>query len=272
MTDQQNRDAQNSDFDIFKPSASSSSSDTEVEDKQINTESRKGFQAKGWHFGVITAIAAATWIFLPGSSAPAKNTHVLEPALAMRNDPAKGVGLDQKDTSLQPKEVSSEQPVPGPMDGGPKPSVSSVESGEKHDEMAGRIAILEEQLQKSNHELNETQLLVEHLKQSSHDKPEIANCLKSNTHKEVVKVSKPKAAVHKTVASKPKHEVQVGQVAHKATSSSQFSLNTVYRDQAWIQNAERTYVVQPGDVVEGLKIVSIDPLSRKVVTNHGVIR
>jgi len=55
-------------------------------------------------------------------------------------------------------------------------------------------------------------------------------------------------------------------------ASARFSLNTVYAGQAWIQDAERTYVVQAGDTVKGITIVSIDARERRVVTSQGVIR
>ncbi len=68
-------------------------------------------------------------------------------------------------------------------------------------------------------------------------------------------------------------------VQHKSTpaelagpASAQFTINTVYAGQAWIQDNERTYVVQPGDKVKGIRIVSIDVPGRRILTSHGVIR
>ncbi|MET3132767.1 hypothetical protein AAKU55_003047 [Oxalobacteraceae bacterium GrIS 1.11] len=55
-------------------------------------------------------------------------------------------------------------------------------------------------------------------------------------------------------------------------ASARFSLNTVYAGQAWIQDDERTYVVQAGDKVKGVDIVSIDARQRRVLTSQGVIR
>ncbi len=51
-----------------------------------------------------------------------------------------------------------------------------------------------------------------------------------------------------------------------------FSLNTIYRGQAWIQTDERTYVVQPGDVIDGIRIERVEPITRRVITSRGVIR
>lgn len=58
----------------------------------------------------------------------------------------------------------------------------------------------------------------------------------------------------------------------KTAKSAEFTLNTIYRGQAWIQNAERTYVVQAGDMISGLQIVRVEPTARQVVTSLGVIR
>lgn len=55
-------------------------------------------------------------------------------------------------------------------------------------------------------------------------------------------------------------------------ATTKFSLNTVYTGQAWIQDDERTYVVQAGDTLKGIAIVSIDARERRVMTSQGVIR
>lgn len=65
---------------------------------------------------------------------------------------------------------------------------------------------------------------------------------------------------------------------HRSTSetigsaSLRFSINTVYAGQAWIQDDERTYVVQAGDKVDGIEIINIDARGRRVFTSRGVIR
>ncbi|KPX91111.1 hypothetical protein [Pseudomonas meliae] len=56
------------------------------------------------------------------------------------------------------------------------------------------------------------------------------------------------------------------------SSVAGYSLNTVYADQAWIQHGEKTFVVQVGDLIDGLQIIGIDPVTRRVTTSKGVIR
>jgi hypothetical protein len=53
---------------------------------------------------------------------------------------------------------------------------------------------------------------------------------------------------------------------------SGYSINTVYTDQAWLAHDQRTFVVQVGDAFDGIRVLRIDPVSRQVVTNLGVIR
>jgi len=55
-------------------------------------------------------------------------------------------------------------------------------------------------------------------------------------------------------------------------ASLRFSINTIYAGQAWIQDQERTYVVQTGDKVDGIEIISIDARGRRVFTSRGMIR
>ncbi|APO88885.1 hypothetical protein WGE86_21465 [Xanthomonas euvesicatoria pv. euvesicatoria] len=94
------------------------------------------------------------------------------------------------------------------------------------------------------------------------------------------------AAAATASVSKPKHRVRrvsttprryatsttVMRIGTGTTKPGDFTLNTVYRDQAWIQNSERTYVVQAGDVIDGMRIVRVDASTRQVVTSLGTIR
>ncbi len=51
-----------------------------------------------------------------------------------------------------------------------------------------------------------------------------------------------------------------------------FQLNTIFRDQAWIDYEDSIHVVQPGDRLGELTIVRIDAGTRQVHTTAGVIR
>ena len=102
---------------------------------------------------------------------------------------------------------------------------------------------------------------------------------------QVAKCPAPAAEATASV-SKPKHRVRhvstalrryatsttATRIGTGGTKPGDFTLNTVYRDQAWIQNGERTYVVQAGDVIYGMRIVRVDASTRQVVTSLGTIR
>lgn len=59
---------------------------------------------------------------------------------------------------------------------------------------------------------------------------------------------------------------------NKGVKASVFKINTIYSNQAWIQDANRTYVVTKGDFVRGLEIKEIDAKNRKIFTSNGVIQ
>ena len=59
--------------------------------------------------------------------------------------------------------------------------------------------------------------------------------------------------------------------AGKSAQPGDFVLNTVYRNQAWLQRGESTWVVQAGDVIDGLRILQVDAALRLVTTSRGVI-
>lgn len=52
---------------------------------------------------------------------------------------------------------------------------------------------------------------------------------------------------------------------------SEYTVNTVYEHQAWVQRGDRTYAVQVGDDLDGMRILSIDAANRRVKTSRGEI-
>lgn len=50
-----------------------------------------------------------------------------------------------------------------------------------------------------------------------------------------------------------------------------FAINTIYPNEAWLRLGPLTYVVSPGDVLKGIRIIAIDPESHTVTTSAGVI-
>lgn len=85
-------------------------------------------------------------------------------------------------------------------------------------------------------------------------------------------------------AAQAEHQIEANTPAETTTANSQlravtrqstvpgFSLNTIYQTQAWIEDANRVYVVRVGDTVGGMKIQRINADTREVFTSRGVIR
>jgi hypothetical protein len=53
---------------------------------------------------------------------------------------------------------------------------------------------------------------------------------------------------------------------------SAYRINTIYTGQAWIESGQRTYVVEPGMSIDGMRIDRIDASRRRVITSQGEIR
>jgi hypothetical protein len=51
-----------------------------------------------------------------------------------------------------------------------------------------------------------------------------------------------------------------------------YRINTIYDGQAWIEGGQRTYVVEPGMSIDGMRIDRIDASTRRVITSQGEIR
>lgn len=50
-----------------------------------------------------------------------------------------------------------------------------------------------------------------------------------------------------------------------------YRVNTIYPGQAWIEAGGKTYLVEPGTLVDGIRVTSIDAVSRRVHTTQGDI-
>lgn len=50
-----------------------------------------------------------------------------------------------------------------------------------------------------------------------------------------------------------------------------FRINTIYPGQAWIEVGQRTFLVEPGTVLDGMRVTRIDPVARRVQTTQGDI-
>lgn len=227
----------------------------------------KGFASKlgPVHFGAAAVIAAAVWIAWPSifsSSAPSVNSapRMLSPNEAMneanhaRQQSAVKSSTPQASPEQNAPDAAADNSVSAtaaasvpdavPAAAGTQPSAKEAELQAKVDELQGKLA------------------------QST---TQAANCPAPASNKSVT-ASAPRAhRVHST----PRRYVSAPPAprpSDETVNPRGFTLNTIYRDQAWIQNAERTYVVQEGEVIDGLRIERVEPNTRQVITSLGVIR
>ncbi|WP_241136386.1 hypothetical protein [Achromobacter insuavis] len=76
-----------------------------------------------------------------------------------------------------------------------------------------------------------------------------------------------------TPKSKPAAlEARASSAPKQPASRSGYKLNTVYANQAWIDQGDRTYIVQVGDRIGNARVTRIDPKERRVYTDAGVIQ
>ncbi len=218
------------------------------------------------HFGATVALGAAVWIAWPyifDGSSPSAAVHasprLLTPSEAMsdvghaqlNNGPGSSIsqGSQTQGTTDIATEKSGVTPSDAPTSKSepnaapPQPTEKEVELQAKVDELQGRLALVEAQVAKYS-------------------------------VKAAATASKSKPRTHRDSRSQPSRT----NAPSKSPSSEEeskpigFTLNTIYRDQAWIQNSDQTFVVQEGDVIDGMRIVRIDPLARQVITSLGTIR
>lgn len=82
-------------------------------------------------------------------------------------------------------------------------------------------------------------------------------------------------AAASTAHNKPRHANPMRSEALSPTNTTVlagYSINTIFNDQAWIDHDGRSFVVQPGDHIGDVRILSIDARSRRVLTSNGAIK
>lgn len=83
---------------------------------------------------------------------------------------------------------------------------------------------------------------------------------------------------HTSSAQRHPHAAKTAAPALEEASTSDlgvlpgYRLNTIYRGQAWIEHAQKTYVVEAGQDFDGLQVIRVDAKGRRVLTAQGEIR
>lgn len=219
------------------------------------------------HFGAAGVIIAAVWIAwpyifssLPSSASLSASSRMLAPSEAMSDASHAALpnASESSTAQISPTQAASEfatassasasSAVPTsasePTPAATQPSAKEVELEAKLDELQGKLAVVEAQV-------------------ATH-----------SAAAALAMANKSKPRVHRVYSTRHRHTnaPPKSRSSEDTVNSNGFTLNTIYRDQAWIQNTERTYVVQEGDVIDGMRIVRVEPLARQVITSLGAIR
>jgi hypothetical protein len=234
------------------------------------------------HFGVLGALATAVWIAWPfvfGASGEVNRTtpHVLTPSAAMTQATAERraeVSTTPATTvaeSVQPMAASAVTAVAAQVTAAASvPAAQAVpqsvplnpKDGEPHSQsLQAQIDALKAQLALTQSQAASAQSLAARC-------PAKVSSVPPDAQPRIARHSRRSvAAISRNATDRPADLER-----DTAVGLQDFQLNTVYREQAWIQTSQKTYVVQAGDIIEGVRIERVDPVARSVVTSRGVIR
>lgn len=233
--------------------------------------SRTRVEGSGWalkvgpvHFAVVAVLIAGAWIgwpYMSGGSAAssqlATSSQVLMPTNGQMAPTRERPAPPNAKVSNAGHAVRGPAPMAVAMPG-PAPAVMPAS-------MPAQLSAREMELQATVAEL-QSKLALAEAQAAARTPPGQTTVVESTTSR------KPQSKLHDVGRSRRVVATRIAPGRNAGPTLRDYTLNTVYREQAWIQGAERTYVVRAGDVIDDVRIVRIDPRARQVVTSRGVIR
>lgn len=229
------------DIDVFaspapKAGVAQPEPDSKPEQESLPKRNLNSFveKVKPWHFFVVLAIIAAVWIFAPKLFR--SNSMVTQGQQFGAQNTRTEYGSYERQKPVQPVEepVNTTPPV--------SQQVELIQ-------VQGQLETFAKITSELQSQVRELQAKIAVLESRPTDTPPKA--------KERIQVTRNQPAVPAVTTSK---------------ALTGYSINTIYTDQAWLAHDQRTIVVQVGDAFDGIRVLRIDPVSRQVVTNLGVIR
>lgn len=227
------------DIDVFAPPANKPGVAQTTPEPKVTTEHPAKKQTtsfvekvKPWHLFVLVAVVAVIWIFGP-KLGRSNAPAVQSQQFTAQNTPAAYSSIERPTPAQPVQEPSSPPPVSDQID------LVQVKS-----EME-TFAKVTSELQSQVRELQAKIAVLESRPQEPTQKP-------------------------KERQERPASIKNQATAAPKALAG--YGINTLYADQAWLVHDQKTFVVQVGDDVDGMRVLRIDPVARQVVTNLGVIR
>ena len=229
------------DIDVFaspapKAGVAQPEPDSKLEQDSLPKRNLNSFveKVKPWHFFVVLAIIAAVWIFAPKLFR--SNSMVTQGQQFGAQNTQAEYGSYERQKPVQPVEE-------------PVRTIPPVSQQIELIQVQGQIETFAKITSELQSQVRELQAKIAVLESRPQDAAPLAKeRIRGTRNQPIVRTS-----------STPK-------------SLAGYSINTVYADQAWLQHDQKTFVVQVGDVFDGIRILRIDPVSRQVNTNLGMIR
>lgn len=229
------------DIDVFaspapKAGVAQPEPDSKPEQEPLKKRNLNSFveKVKPWHFFAVLALIAAVWIFAP--KLYRTNSTVTQGQQFGAQNTQADYGSYERQKPVQPVEE--------PLNTAP-PVSQQVELIQ----VQGQLETFAKITSELQSQVRELQAKIAMLESRPTENPPKA--------KERIQATRNQPAVPDGTTSK---------------ALTGYSINTIYTDQAWLAHDQRTFVVQVGDAFDGIRVLRIEPVSRQVVTNHGVIR
>lgn len=229
------------DLDVFaspapKAGVAQPEPDSKPEQESLPKRNLNSFveKVKPWHFFVVLALVAAVWIFAP-KFFRSNSTVTQGQQFGAQNTQAE-YGSYERQKPVQPVEE-------------PVRTIPPVSQQVELIQVQGQLETFAKITSELQSQVRELQAKIAMLESRPSDTPPKA--------KERIQATRNQPAVPAVTTSK---------------ALAGYSINTIYTDQAWLAHDQRTIVVQVGDAFDGIRVLRIDPVSRQVVTNLGVIR
>ena len=258
--------APNSGVDVFNMTPSSKPDNTASQGDAATSAAGEG--ASGWalkvrpvHFAVVAVLIAGAWIGWPYMSSSSAASDQLATSPQMLTPRSERLVPPNATASKTGHAVPASSPAPAQMAVAAHEPVAAVMPAP----MPAQSSVREIELQATVAEL-QSKLASAEAQAAARTPPARATVVESTTSR------KPESKLHDVRRSRSAVATRPRPGRNAGPTLQGYTLNTVYREQAWIEGAERTNVVRAGDVIDDVRIVRIDPRSRQVVTSRGVIR
>lgn len=263
--------------------------------QEIETPKKEGFQPKFWHFLIVAILSAGVWIFWPmlfGSSKPQQQVQPANSSTVLSPNQAMLEASQANQNNQQPPQSNQQPPQTGSTDQLMERVSATANGGIYTSDQVAAINANEETFNKAIADAKSTGNIAgerdayQAALNMSNQKQQILMIKISNLEKQVIdlktKETQLKVAVkdNSRLKEKTAKEILVREKllpvkTYKGAILSNYDINTIYADNAWIEYEGETFSVKVGDRVgkdKSIQIQKIDANSRTILTSAGLIK